>query len=428
MKAKKVLLITYYFPPRQGVASLRLGGLAKYLPEFGWIPTILTTVLPSAPDPRFRVVQTLYPGDVSRIMKKKLGLQPEKGFQEQVGVPTVIRESKRSFTSRMLTLIRGLYAYPDEQKLWYPFAVEAGSRLLNEEKFDVILSSSYPVTAHLIAHELKQRYQLPWIADFRDLWTQNHYYPYGAIRRFIERKLELRTLSTADALVTVSSPLAKQLAILHKEKPVFAIPNGFDPDEVRSSHLTKKFTITYTGQLYEGKRDPLPLFHAIHELISEGVLNPQKIEVNFFCPTQYWLEKEVTHYGLGRVVHIHGIVPRMTVLDHQRASQILLLLNWNNPREEGVYTGKLFEYLAAQRPILAVGGPGGVVKELLERTKAGVHVSTVKEVKEVLAAWYQEYEATGQVSYHGIPEEVKKYNHLEMARKFAEVMDMFVRP
>lgn len=421
--SKRVLVITYYFPPRPGVASLRLRGLAKYLPEYGWEPVILTATLPGEPEYGFRVIQTFYPGDVTSRWKQRLGMAKNRGFQEQIGISRALRESKASLTTKLVNLIRGIIAYPDEQKDWYPFALKAGHDLLKRERFDALLSSSGPVTSHLVARELKARHRLPWIADLRDLWTQNHYYPYGPIRRALERKLELRILSAADALVTVSSPLAEQLASLHRGKIIFVIPNGFDPDEVGSASLTKEFTITYTGELYEGRRDPALLFQVLRELIDKGVFDSHLVKVRFFSPVQYWLEQEVKQYGLEQVVELCGIVPRDVVLQHQRASQILLLLNWNDPRERGVYTGKLFEYLAARRPILAIGGPGGVVKDLLTRTKAGMHVSNKNELVTVLTSWYDEYKDTGQVAYHGIPQEINQYSHREMARRFANVLD-----
>lgn len=420
--ARKVLLITYYFPPRPGVASLRLRGVAKYLPEYGWEPVILTAALPGAPDRRFRVIQTPYPGDATAIWKRKLHLQPERGFQEQLGIPRVVRESRRSLTTKLAILAKGMIAYPDEQKTWYPFAIEAGHDLLRREPFDALLSSSEPVTSHLIAKELKETHYIPWIADLRDLWTQNHYYPYGSIRKIIERRLELRTLSAADALVTVSAPLAEQLSSLHKGKPISVIPNGFDPEEVSSAPLTEEFTITYTGQLYQGKRDPTLLFHSLRDLIAEGVIDPCRVKVRFFCPPPYWLEQEIRRHRLEEVVKLCGVVPREVALMRQRESQILLLLNWDNPQEQGIYTGKLFEYLAARRPILAVGGPGGVVKELLEETGAGVHVSNLVSLKEVLKDQYSEYLRSGRVSYRGKEDRLQRYSHHEMARKFAEVL------
>jgi len=421
---RKVLLITYHFPPRPGVGSLRLRGLAKYLREFGWEPVILTPALPGEPGARFRAVETPYPGDATARWKRRLGLAADKGFQEQIGIPRALRDSKVSFTGRVINLAKAILAYPDEQKGWYRFAVSIGHELLRREHFDALLSSSGPVTCHLIARELKEKHRIPWVADLRDLWTQNHYYPYGTLRRFFERRLEVKTLNIADVLVTVSKPLAQKLRLLHRGKPVIAIPNGYDPDEVvRSAQLTKEFTITYTGQLYQGKRDPTPLLRALAELASEGKIELKTVKVRFYGDTPYWLEQEIKRYQLDEVVSLHPKVLREVALQKQRESQILLLLNWDDPNEVGVYTGKVFEYLAARRPILAVGGPRGVVTKLLEETGAGVHALGPEHLKRVLFEFYEQYRTHGYVPYKGCEGRIAKYSHREMARRFANVLD-----
>ena len=265
---KKVLIISYHFPPSIAVGGLRIQGLAKYLSEFGWEPIILTTTLPGNPNTQFRVIQTPY-YDVIASWKKRFGLKPEEGVKKQFEMK--MHKNKKSFMDYVLFFLSEIIAYPDAQKGWYPFAVEAGSEILENENIDAIISSSSPVTCHLIAKELKMKYTIPWIADFRDLWTQNHYYQYSPIRRFIERRLEIKTLSKPDALVTVSNDLAETLGTLHKEKRIYTIRNGFDPQEISFSRadLTTKFTITYTGSLYQGKRDPSKFFKALQDLISE---------------------------------------------------------------------------------------------------------------------------------------------------------------
>jgi len=428
MDSKQVLVITYYFPPRPGVASLRLRGLAKYLPEFGWKPIILTPTLPGDPDTRFRVIQTPYPGDVTARWKRRLGLSADKGFQEQIGIPRALRESKASFTGKVINLAKAILAYPDEQKGWYRFAVSAGDDLLKREHFDAMISSSVPVTCHRIAKALKEKYKIPWIADLRDLWTQGHRYPYGTLRRLFERRLEINTLSTVDVLVTVSEPLAQKLRILHRDKPVITIPNGYDPDEVvKSAQLTEEFTITYTGQLYQGKQDPTPLLRVIAGLASEGQIDLKAVKVRFYGGTPYWLEKEIKRYKLEEVVSLYPTVPRDVALQKQRESQILLLLNWDDPNGVGIYTGKVFEYLAARRPILAIGGPRGVVSELLEETGAGVHVSDQEGLKRTLMEYYEQFRMHGRVLYNGREAKIAKYSHLEMAQRFAAVLDACVK-
>ncbi len=424
---KKVLIITYYFPPRSSVASLRLKGLAKYLPEFGWKPVILTAALPGYPNQRFKVIQTPYPGDLSDLWKKRLHLCPDKGFQEQIEILLAIRGRRKSFTAKLITIIKGLFVYPDDQKRWYPFAVKTGMKIMKEGNFKAIISSSGPVTTHLIAKELKIKYNVPWIADLRDLWTQNHYYSYGILRKWFERRLEINVLSYVDALVTVSEPLAETLNTLHLKKSIFTILNGFDPDDVNTSvPLTKEFTITYTGQLYQGKRNPELLLKAIRELIDENIIKSNNIRVNFFGPLQYWLTQEIKKYRLEGTIKQYGIVNREVALRKQRESQILLLLNSNNVRDRGTYTGKLFEYLAAKRPILAIGGPKGVVSELLDETNTGIHISSdLIILKNVLVKYSEEYRMYGRVLYRGKEKKIKKYSHRAMAKKFADVLNKF---
>mgnify|MGYP003773668271 CR=1 FL=1 len=423
MSKKTVLIVSYYFPPRPAIASLRIRGLAKYLSEYGWSPVILTAALPAEPERRFVVVQTTYPGGALSSWKRKLGFAQDKGFQEQIGITPASREGKVSITSKLVNVAKAIIAYPDDEKTWYPFAVSEGHKLIKSRKFDAIISSAGPYTCHLIAKELKARHGLPWIADFRDLWTQNHYYSYGPLRLLFERRLELKTLGVADALVTVSEPLAQKLKSLHRNKRVLSITNGFDIDDVDTAPLTKQLTITYTGQLYQGKRDPALLFQAVSALITEGMIDASQIGIRFFGEAPYWLEQEVIQYDLSEVVSLSSKVPRDVALCKQRESHVLLLLNWDDPSEQGVYTGKVFEYLAAKRPILALGGPGGVVKELLNETNAGVHINALDDLKDLLLLWYKEFKQNSSVSYNGKWNAIEKYSHREMARKFAHLLD-----
>ncbi len=419
---KKVLIISWKFPPDPDVGGLRIQGLAKYLSEFGWEAIILTTILPGNPNTQFRVIQTPY-HDVIGSWKKRVGLKPEEGVKKQYGITT--HKNKKSLIDFILIFFEEIIAYPDAQKGWYPFAVKAGSEISKNGSIDAMISSSKPEICHLIANELKNKYNIPWIADLRDLWTQNHYYQYSPIRRFIERRLEIKTLSKADALVTVSKNLVETLETLHKGKHIYTIPNGFDPQEINTSHidLTAKFTITYTGNLYQGKRDPSKFFKAIQDLISEAKINPDDIEVRFYGPKEDWLGKEIEGYGLKGIVNKYGVVSRNIALEKQRESQVLLLLLWDHPEEIGVYTAKIFEYLAAQRPVLAIGGTEGVVKDLLDDTNAGIYAMSIEGVKKALEEYYNEYKLKDNVSYKGERAKIDKYSQREMARKFSEVLD-----
>jgi hypothetical protein len=424
----KVLIVTYHFPPRPTVGGLRPLGLARYLPEFGWQAVILTAALPGRPDPKFEVVETpRRDSAVLRLGSRLFGLNTEQPLMAQTAqLKNKLRiRSERSPLDVLLTAVGEVTAYPDPQKGWRAYAVEAGGNILRQQHVKAIISTSPPATGHIVARILKDEFKVPWIADFRDLWTQNYYYPYGRLRRMRERRLELRTLAAADALVTVSQPAADDLGSLHRQKPVHGIPNGFDPGEVNAapSKLTDKFTITYTGNLYPGKQSPEPLFVALRDLISAGSIDAKDMEVRFYGPQAGWIDRQAERYGLTDVVKQFGTVPREIALNKQRESQLLLLLKWNDTRQRGAYLAKIFEYLAARRPVLAVGGFPDVVDELLNDTRAGVSGQTGEEIKALLLPLYQEYKSGGTVTYRGDEAEIDKYSHREMARKFASILD-----
>jgi hypothetical protein len=240
--------------------------------------------------------------------------------------------------------------------------------------------------------------------------------------------VEGKTLAHADALVTVSDVWAQRLQTTYRDKCVYPITNGFDPDEfVMNGHgLTDCFSITYTGHLYQGRRDPTVLFETIRDLVFEGVLPRGKIKVRFYGPIEAWLPALVNKLGLTDVTTIAGPVSRQQAIERQRESHILLQLGWYNLREKGQHTGKLFDYLGSRRPILAVGGAPGVMTDILRQTGAGVHVQSRAELRDYLIAAYRKFESNGSVPYAGKQDAINQYTHLEMARKFAELLNTVV--
>ncbi|MFC2034997.1 glycosyltransferase [Chloroflexota bacterium] len=418
---KKVLIVAYYF-------GTRIPGLVKYLPEFGWEPILLTISLrhDERPHHDIRVIETPY-RDALASLKKLFGYDLNKDIKEQIKERFGVASSKL-LVEFILTRIGEIVNYPDGDRGWKPFAVEAGDKLLQKNGIDAIISSSSPVTSHLVAKELKNRYGIPWVADFRDLWSQNHNYAYSPLRRALDRRLELKTVSAADALVTVSQPWADKLSMLHKGKLTYAINNGFDPETVNvsSEKVTDKFTITYTGNIYARKHDPVKLFVALSHLISDGVVDPNNIEVRFYGMVAGWLEKEIEQYGLSSIVNLYGRVPKDVALQKQRESQLLFITKWKDPQDRGAYSGKIFEYLAAKRPILAIDGTDDVVKQLLDETKAGIDAQTIQDIKDALQKLYQNYKLRGEIAYNGIDSEINKYNHREMTQKFSEVLGRLI--
>jgi hypothetical protein len=432
-KKKKVLIVTFYFPPTNKIAAVRLGKFAKYLPRFGWEPFVLTAdeVKGCSQDLPVEI-------DEANIFRTRyFALGPIISYELTGGQRTIYQATPRSSTWRkalykLIRLMEPVYTLPVIRTLtlepvgWSRHALRKGLEILSKEKFDIIFSSYGPSMSHLVASKLHRQTGTPWVAEFRDLWSLNPYLRKVQPFHFFEKELEKRVMKGSDLLVTVSEPLAKQLEGLHSKK-VVTICNGFDEDDYLDSvPLTTKFTITYTGNIYPGKQDLSPLFKAIAELWEEGKISPKDFEVRFFGGgTLTSLLPTIRYYHLEHIVKIYGLVPFKESIRKQKESTVLLFLGWNDPREKGFYTAKVFEYLGARRPILSIGLKGDVVDELLKETGAGVVVSEVNEIKALLSQWMKEFKQSGEVLSHFKPDSaaVYRYTRKQEAAKLAQLLE-----
>lgn len=235
---------------------------------------------------------------------------------------------------------------------------------------------------------------------------------------------ECELIESANTLTVVSEPWAVELEKQHG-KTVYVIPNGYDPEIQNSGREVdkKKFSIIHSGVMYGRKRSPEYHFRAIRELVDEGVVDIDDISLDFYGPKEDGFTEDVDKYSLEKCVHFHGITSHQVILDCQRNSQILLLLTADDPIDVGCYPAKVFEYLAAHRPILSYGYPHGcVISDLLQETSAGHHLITYDAIKEQLSLWYGEWKETGVVEYRGDNVEIEKYSHRGMAQKFTNVL------
>jgi glycosyltransferase involved in cell wall biosynthesis len=424
---RRVLLIAFFYPPDEAVGSVRPAALAKYLPRFGWEAVVLTPKRQGVLRESKHVIETEY-RDVLGDWKARLGLDQERGVHEQFGLPLTKKRGSALPHTRLLEFVKYFLTYPDPYKGWIPCALEALQEIRRRPDLDIaaIVTTGPPISCHLIGRQARKILGCPWVADFRDLWTQN--LGDRSFRR-LQVGLEKRTLKDADVLVTVSEPWGSRLQQRYPDKKICTITNGFDPDDYCSPPpaLTREFSITYTGQLYQGQRDPTVLFEVLRDLVDEKVMSPEDVRVRFYGPIEHWVTTLLRQYRLEEVVEIHGIVTRKEALQRQAESQILLLLGWADPRETGQHSGKLFEYLGAARPILAVGGSRGVLTETLKETHAGTHALSKEEVRNFLVASYREFKTKGYVPYYGDDAAIGRYTHFQMARQFAEVLNLVSR-
>ena len=205
---KKVLLIAFYFNQTNEIASKRLRALAKYLPQYGWEPIVIVPDLGNLnmEGINCNVVQTPYIDMMDKWMgKNKSNLSDESEKQE-----TIIKDStsvNNQVLSKIVSIAGEIFAYPDGMKYWYKPTMEAASKIIEEENIDAIITSSWPVTSHKIGKDLKIKYQIPWIADLRDLWNMNPYISHTHIRTYFEKRLEIKTFEQANVLTT-TTPLA----------------------------------------------------------------------------------------------------------------------------------------------------------------------------------------------------------------------------
>lgn len=426
---KKVLIVGF-FRPYFPYGSARILGLAKYLQEFGWQPTVLTP-LETQPlaDDRFRVARTPYSGDVlsfwRNLLKKFVHVEKGESYTQTIKELLNIL-SKKSIIDRMQIWYQAVFAYPDAERKWRAPALRVARDLLQRERFDAVISV-WPVTAHFVAKELKAEFNIPWVADFPDPWSENHDYPFGRVRKYFDRRLEIKTIRGADALAAAAPGFAEKQRQLHR-RPVAMISHGFDPDtqNVPPAPLTKKFTVTYTGTIYpDNKQNPEKIMKALSELIAAGLIDRANVELRFFGKRLTWLEGLITRNRLEGVTRQYGRVSPSEAAARQRESQVLLLLGWEESDPVGgFYPFKAFEYLAAGRPILVTGGaPNEDIKTIVQQTSAGVAAQDVPEIKDQLLRWYREYLADGAVSYRGNRREIEKYSYRETARKFAATLD-----
>lgn len=422
---KKILIITYFFPPMNEIGGIRIYGLTKNLLQFGWDPIILIPDHDNFVFPSLKINKTPY-DDVIGTCKKILKLNPYMPLKENFNI--LSKRKEIPLVSNFIKITNDIIAYPDSAIGWYKYAITEGENIIKANKIDAIISSSPPVTCHLIANFLSKKYNIPWIADFRDLWSQNHYSNKNFIIKRLEKKLEIKTIKRAYALSSVSIPLTKKLHQIHLQKNIQSIPNGFDIDQLNPGITPdKKFSIVYTGIFYQGKRDPKKIFSVIKKLINDIPLYRKDIRIDIYGNIEYWIYDLISYFGFHDIVFIHGPIPRDMAIEVQRKAQILLLLTWDNPEDNGVYTGKLFDYLAAKRPIIVPGGSKkSVIKELLEKTNAGIYACNEIEIEDYLIQAYQEYKKFGKVIYRGIIEEIMKYSHIEMTKSFAYLFNQVI--
>ena len=431
---KRVLIITYYWPPSGGSGVQRWLKMSKYLPEYGWQPVIYTTE-----NAEYPIVDPSLEKDVSpqaevirrpirepyASYKKFLGIKRDEtvkmGFIEE-------KEKRHGWKENLALWVRGNLFIPDARCWWVKPSVKYLKEYLKAHPVDAIISTGPPHSMHLIAMQLKEELGIPWIADFRDPWTEIDYYNDLHLTRWADRKhhrLEREVLTKADKVVTVAPDGAKRLGRLGNRN-VRVIYNGFDRDDDATALVTPsgKFSITYLGVLSK-IQNPEKLWEAIGELVKENEEFANSLQINMIGQIDTSVKNVIEAQGLDPYTTYSPCIPHEEVSTVHRSSTLLLLLLMpdSEPRAKGLLTGKLFEYMASGRPILCIGPEDGDAAHILKETHAGQTVSfeDKEKMKEIIKYLYQKYLKNGLPSNES--EEIEKYSRRALAEEYAKLLE-----
>lgn len=439
-------MVSYVYPPIGTMGGVRTQKFAKYLPDHGWVPTVLTVkrdrTFWAQGEPaeingaECKVIRAAFP-DIIQAAKRtmiSMGIFPswdpgeEEGLVESGDEPGYKRKIRR-FLQGIRKGARQWIVFPDDYSLWFPFALFKGGLELLSGDYRALYSTSPPVTNHVVAAALQRLSGLPWVADFRDPWTQNDFLAekLSPLRLSIERRFERFVLSRAGAIVAVTRPWADALRELHGQRPhgVRCIMSGFDPDdyEEKMTPTTDRFILTYAGMLYGFKRDPTVVVEAVEQLIDEGFVDPGDVGIRFYGPYEPKLTQLRNSLQHPEIVEIRGVISRSESIRRQQESTALLILQWNDPYTKGVYGGKIFEYLGAGRPIIAFTYKHGILGELMKKLGVGYASMDAGEIKAVMRRWFEEFAATGGLEFAGIEDEIKRLRWDHLSGELAAVLD-----
>jgi glycosyltransferase involved in cell wall biosynthesis len=404
---RTVLFIAYDFPPAGGPGVQRPAKFAKYLPDFGWQPVVVTATPDSYPVLDSTLAAEVDPAmPIYRVKSRDVNL---------------LRPAfERRGLGKLVSAVNTALMMPDALLVWARAAQAAVRQVMKQHRPAAIYSSSPPASTHRLALWTHRTYGVPWIADFRDPWSQNELYPYYPGYRTINRRQEREVLLAADRIVTVSPPLVELFQRLsgRADADIMLIENGYDEEdvEVLPPPNTSRFTITYTGEFSRLRRSDA-FVTAVDCLLADRRIAADEIRVLF-------AGKDTARYVPDRPPFEQlGYLNHDQLNDLRRDSDLLLLIHNDSPSARGNYGGKLYEYLASNRPTLAITGSGNVAAQLIERVRAGAAARhDPAQIACVLLEYYRAWK-TGSAVYEPDWEVIRHFTRRNLAGLLAQQLD-----
>jgi len=429
---KKVLIITYYWIPSGGAGVQRWVKFAKYLRQYGWEPIIYTPQNPEYPSIDHSFEKDI-PADIT-VLKTPIW-EPYNVYRNLTGKKNqainagfISENKKQGWKDKLSIWIRGNFLIPDPRRFWIKPSVGFLSDYLKENPVDAIITTGPPHSMHLIGMGLKKNFpSLPWVADFRDPWTNIDFYKDLNLTWFadkIHHKLEREVLQKADTVLVVSRGMEEEFAPMRPKK-LQVITNGYDESDAQVGPLTLdgRFSISHIGTL-NAARNPRIVWKVLSEICAENVAFKNDLQIQLVGKVDFSVLEDIQSYGLQEQLLKIDYLSHSEAITKQNSSQVLMLLINQSGNAKGILTGKFFEYLAAKRPILAVGPTDGDAAVVLNETGAGVMVDFADEqaTKTAILNYYNQYKK-GTLGVQS--ESVERFSRRSLTGELAGLLDGF---
>jgi glycosyltransferase involved in cell wall biosynthesis len=433
---KKVLIISYYWPPAGGAGVQRWLKFVKYFRDFGWEPIVYTPENPEMPASDESLMADVPEGiqvlktpiwEPYDAYKKLVGRKKEEG----IGAGFVSDKKQPGKIENLSVWIRGNFFIPDARRFWIRPSVKFLTHWLRENPVDAIVSTGPPHSMHLIALGVKKKMpQLKWVADFRDPWTNIDFYQELKLSSWADakhRRLELKVLKAANAVVsvgkTMSNEFAEILSHANSSNRLEVIPNGFDPDTVFTSGFSTdtKFSIAHIGTLNRS-RNPHELWEVLADRVKTDAQFAADLQIKLVGKVDFNVTESIENFGLSEFVYKIPYVPLNEVGRVQKESRVLLLLINRTQNAKGIITGKFFEYMATGNPVLAIGPEDGDAAAIIAETGCGFisGFNNTENLKQHISQLYQHYKSGH--TQHEISPLVNQYSRRELTGKMAALL------
>lgn len=429
MNAKKILIITYYWPPAGGPGVQRWLKFAKYLPDFGWKPIIYTPENPSYPLLDESLMKDV-PKDIEMVKTKiwepyqlaeKLNKSNKKFKAGQFDVG-----KNQSWKSKLSIWVRGNFFIPDARVFWVKPSTNFLEKYLTENKIDVVVTSGPPHSMHLIGLNLKKKLpNLKWIADFRDPWTEISYYKHLKLTKSSDQKhrfLESEVFKNAD--ITLATSYADAENFRKNGANSVCITNGFDESDNTKTLLLSdsqtRFTISYIGVL-EQLRNPENLWKVLNDLVKNNSDFAEKFSLKFVGRVDDKILENLENLSLKNHIQNLGYLPHGKAVEEMSKTSLLLITNFPSEASKGIIPGKIFEYLATGKQILSFGPKDADVSRILDETKAGQHFSyeDSEKLKQFILEKFELWK-TGNLGDN--TENIEQFSRKNLTKKLSEIL------